>query len=114
MKILASGLRLATGAAFALLGSAAFAEDFHGFDPANFSGAMLSADQLKAALGEAMAKTPPRNGKNYVIGFANLQRDISFCQKVENGIKANTDAAGIELLVTDNHLDGATALANAE
>jgi ribose transport system substrate-binding protein len=115
MKILTRGLRLmAAGAALALLGGAAAAEDFHGFDPASFNGAILPADQLKAALADAMAKSPPKNGKSYVIGFANLQRDISFCQKVEKGIQANADAAGVELLVTDNHLDGATALANAE
>ena len=34
-----------------LAGGPALAEDFHGFDPANFDGAMLSADQLKAMVG---------------------------------------------------------------
>lgn len=103
-------------AAVALLaaGATARAQDFHGFDPGSFSGAMLSADQLKAMVADAKAATPPRNGSGYVIGFANLQRDISFGVKVEGGIKANADAAGVELAVADNRLDGPTALANAE
>ncbi|MGO1077401.1 sugar ABC transporter substrate-binding protein [Inquilinus sp. CA228] len=103
-------------AAVALLaaGATARAQDFHGFDPGAFSGAMLSADQLKAMVADAKAATPPRNGSGYVIGFANLQRDISFGVKVEGGIKANADAAGVELAVADNRLDGPTALANAE
>ncbi len=45
-----------------------------------------------------------------MIGFANLQRDIPFCALVEEGIKANAEAAGVELVVADNRLDGATAL----
>ena len=94
-------------AAGAIFASQALAEDFHGFDPATFDGAMLSADQLKAAVADAMAKTPPKNGKNYVIGFANLDAGITFCAKVEEGIEANAKAAGIELYVADNHLDGA-------
>lgn len=115
MNILTSGIRLmAAGATLALLVGAAAAEDFHGFDPATFNGAMLSADQLKAALGEAMAKTPPKNGKGYVLAFANLDAGISFCNKVGSGIEANAKATGVELFVADNHLDGATALANAE
>ncbi|WP_018182934.1 sugar ABC transporter substrate-binding protein [Kaistia granuli] len=97
-----------------LLGSAAYAEDFHGFDPAKFDGAMLSADQLKAMVADATAAHKPNNGKNLVLGFANLQRDVSFCLKVENGMLDNAKAAGIELQVADNRLDGATALANAQ
>jgi ribose transport system substrate-binding protein len=99
-----------------LMGVAAPASsaDFHGFDAASFDGKMLSADALKAMVADLAAKAKPKNGKNYVIGFANLQRDIVFCVKVEESLKANADAAGVELLVTDNHLDGATALANAE
>jgi ribose transport system substrate-binding protein len=98
------------------VGSAASvgAADFHGFDPATFDGKMLGVEALKAMVADLAAKAKPKNGKSYVIGFANLQRDIVFCVKVEDSLKANADAAGIELLVTDNHLDGATALANAE
>ena len=98
-----------------LLGAVpAFAEDFHGFDPGTFDGAMVSADQLGAMVKDAAAKTPPRNGKSYVIGFANLQRDIAFCVKVEQGLVSNAKAAAVDLQVADNRLDGATALANAE
>jgi ribose transport system substrate-binding protein len=97
-----------------LLSTAATAEDFHGYDPATFDGAMLPAENLAAMVVDAMKVTPPKNGKNYVIGFANLQRDITFCAKVEEGIVANAKAAGVELVIADNHLDGATALTNAE
>jgi ribose transport system substrate-binding protein len=78
--------------------SLALAEEFMGFDPLNFKGEMLSADTLKAMVQEAMKVTPPRNGKNYVFAFANLQRDITFCMAVEEGIKKNCEAAGIELV----------------
>ena len=48
-------MRRVAGAAMMtlLLGSAAYAEDFHGFDPTKFDGAMLSADQLKAMVADA-------------------------------------------------------------
>ncbi len=93
---------------------AARADDFHGFDPATFSGAALDAGQLKAMVADAMGKTKPRNGKQYVVAFANLQRDISFGIKVEGAIKTNADAAGIDLIIADNRLNGPTALANAQ
>ena len=94
--------------------TAVYAESFHGYDPETHDSAMISADNLKAMVADAMKLTPPKNGKNYVIGFANLQRDIPFCALVEEGILANAEAAGIEVVVADNRLDGATALANAE
>ena len=110
-----SALRLPFAASvLALTTLAAAADDFHGFDPANFNGEMLPAATLKAAVADAAKIAPPKNGKNYVFAFANLDRGITFCNKVESGIKANAEAAGIELIVADNHLDGATALANAE
>ncbi|HHF09389.1 MAG TPA: sugar ABC transporter substrate-binding protein, partial [Candidatus Atribacteria bacterium] len=96
------------------LGSVAFAAEFMGFDPLNFKGEMLSEETLKAMVQEAMKVTPPKNGKNYVFAFANLQRDITFCMAVEEGIKKNCEAAGIELVIADNRLSGPTALANAE
>lgn len=98
----------------ALVAGAAAAQDFHGYDPATFDGAMLPAENLVAMVAEAMAATPPRNGEGYVIGFANLQRDIPFCALVEQGILENAEAAGIDVQVADNRLDGATALANAQ
>jgi ribose transport system substrate-binding protein len=110
-----SAIRLAaTGLGLALLAGTALGEEWHGFDPTNFNGAILSADQLKAMVADAMKATPAKNGKSYNFGFANLQRDITFCQKVEGGIKENAAAAGVELDIADNRLDGATALANAE
>ncbi|MGC8777739.1 MAG: sugar ABC transporter substrate-binding protein, partial [Candidatus Caldatribacteriaceae bacterium] len=72
-----------------MLPSLALATEFMGFDPLNFKGEMLSADTLKSMVQEAMKVTPPRNGKNYVFAFANLQRDITFCMAVEEGIKKN-------------------------
>lgn len=109
-------LRLAAiaGLTAALMSGAAFAEDFHGFDPTSFDGNMVSAEQLAAMVVDAIAVNAPRNGQKLTIGFANLQRDISFCLKVEQGIVANAEAAGIDLQIVDNRLDGATALANAE
>ena len=54
-------------------------------------------------------------GKKYKIGFANLARDITFTIDVENGIKSAAQKTGcIDLVIVDNHLDGATALANAD
>ncbi len=106
-------LGIAAGSAL-LLGRSARAGTFHGFDPASFDGRMLPPDALRAMVSDAQAATKPHNGKQIVIGFANLARDVAFCLKVEDGIKQNAAAAGIELVVADNHLDGATALANAE
>jgi ribose transport system substrate-binding protein len=110
-----SAIRLVmSAAALALMSAAAPAQDFHGFTPTGFSGEPLSADALAAAVVDAMKVSPPRNGEKYVIAFANLDRGISFCAKVEEGIIKNAEAAGIELVVADNNLDGATALTNAE
>jgi ribose transport system substrate-binding protein len=90
------------------------AEDFHGFDPDNFNGAMLSAEQLQAMVKDAIANHKPRSGGKIVVGFANLQRDITFCVTVEQSLIKNAQTAGVDLQVADNRLDGATALANAE
>ena len=106
---------LALGVASTVMfAAAAIADDFHGFDPTSFNGAMLSADQLKAMVADAIKVAPPKNGKSYVFGFANLQRDIPFGIEVEKGIQQNADAAGITLQIADNRLDGPTALANAQ
>lgn len=105
---------LAAAAVLTLALSPAFAGDFHGYDPATFDGTMLPADNLIAMVKDAMVAHPPKNGKNLVIGFANLQRDIPFCALVEQGILEVAKAAGVEVVVADNRLDGATALTNAE
>lgn len=50
----------------------------------------------------------------YKIGFANLTEDIVFTKLVREGIeKAAKEAGNIDLVLADNKLDGATALANA-
>lgn len=107
-------LSATTAVALAFAVAPAVAADFHGFDPATHDGTMFEAGDLMAMVKAAMEVTPPRNGETYVIGFANLQRDIPFCALVEQGILENAKAAGIEVVVADNRLDGATALANAE
>jgi len=90
------------------------AANFHGFSSTDFNGEMLPASALRAMTADAMAKTKPHNGHTYVFGFANLERDIPFGVRVEQGIRANAEAAGIHLVVADNRLDGPTALANAQ
>ena len=50
----------------------------------------------------------------YKIGFANLTEDIVFTQLVGQGIKDEAKKAGVDLVLADNKLDGATALANAD
>ncbi len=53
-------------------------------------------------------------GKKFKIGFANLAEDIPFAVRVREGIEKAAQDANIELVVADNKLDGATALANAD
>ena len=113
MKKLARALALGVASGL-LFSAAALADDFHGFDPAKYDGTRLSADQYKAMVADAIAAKPPRNGKKYVIGFANLQRDMTFGVVVEKSIQDNADLAGVDLLIADNRLDGPTALANAQ
>lgn len=114
MRTIRKAATLAASTLAVVMSAAAFAQDFHGFDPTNFDGAMLSAEQLGAMATDATAVTPPRNGSKYVIGFANLQRDITFGVMVEKGIQTNADAAGVDLVIADNRLVGPTALANAQ
>jgi ribose transport system substrate-binding protein len=57
----------------------------------------------------------PTAQDSYVIGFANLTEDIVFTQLVRDGILAAAEEAGnVEIVLADNRLDGATALANAD
>lgn len=52
---------------------------------------------------------------SYKIGFANLTEDIAFTKLVREGLeKAASEAGNVELVLADNKLDGATALANTE
>jgi len=80
----------------------------------DLKGQMPSAAEYEALTGAAAAGTPPKNGDTYTFAFANLQRDIAFGVKVEEGIVDNAEAAGVELVIADNRLDGATALQNAQ
>jgi ribose transport system substrate-binding protein len=50
---------------------------------------------------------------SYKIGFANLTEILSL-QLVREGIEQQPKAGNIELVLADNKLDGATALANAD
>ncbi len=57
----------------------------------------------------------PTAQDSYTIGFANLTEDIVFTQLVRDGILSAAEAAGnVEVVLADNRLDGATALANAD
>ncbi|GAB4542882.1 MAG: sugar ABC transporter substrate-binding protein [Anaerolineae bacterium] len=61
------------------------------------------------------AEACPTKKDSYKIGFANLTEDIVFTKLVRESIERNAEAAGnIELVLADNKLDGATALANAD
>src|SRR5258707_1198353 len=114
MTRLTSVVRVAAGvAALALLAGTALAEEWHGFDPANFNGAMLPAARRKTWVADARKKTPAKTGRSYPCALPTWRRDSTFCQKGEGGIKKTGAAAPIPLYIADNRLDGATALANA-
>ena len=51
---------------------AVFASSASSFDANNHDASMLSESELKAMVDAAMKVNPPKNGKNYVFGFANL------------------------------------------
>lgn len=57
----------------------------------------------------------PTQKDSYKIGFANLTEDVAFTQLVREGLVSEAEALGnVELVLADNKLDGATALANTE
>ena len=59
--------------------------------------------------------TGSSGGKRIKIGFANLTEDIPFAVRVREGIEAAAKKVGnVDLVIADNKLDGATALANAD
>jgi ribose transport system substrate-binding protein len=61
------------------------------------------------------AQDCPTLKDSYTIGFANLTEDIEFTRLVREGLVAAAEEAGnVELVLADNKLDGATALANTE
>lgn len=89
---------------------------------------MAVAALLSACGAAAPAATPPTAApaapaadastsapaKSYKIGFANLTEDVVFTKLVRESIERNAKELGYELVLADNKLDGATALANAE
>ena len=52
--------------------------------------------------------------KSYKIGFANLTEDVVFTKLVRESIERKAKELGHTIVLADNKLDGATALANAE
>jgi ribose transport system substrate-binding protein len=59
--------------------------------------------------------SPGSSGKRYKIGFANIAEDFPFAVRVREGIeRAAKEAGNIDLVLLDNHLDGQTALNNAD
>jgi ribose transport system substrate-binding protein len=96
------------------LGASLIATQAAAVEPADLQGQRLSDAEFAELVAAAREANPPRNGDNYVIGFANLGRNAPFFLLVENGILANAEDAGVDVLVTDNAFDGATALANAD
>jgi ribose transport system substrate-binding protein len=72
--------------------------------------ASFAAARLIRAQGDC-----PTAQDSYAIGFANLTEDIAFTQLVREGlVEAAEEAGNVELILADNRLDGATALANTE
>jgi ribose transport system substrate-binding protein len=58
---------------------------------------------------------PSGGAQRYKIGFANLTEDVVFTKLVRESIERKVKELGnIDLVLADNKLDGATALANAE
>ncbi|WP_421952932.1 sugar ABC transporter substrate-binding protein [Pelagibacterium sp.] len=96
------------------LGASMLAVQAQALEPGELQGQMLSEAEYAELVEAATAVTPPNNGDGYVIGFANLARNAPFFLNVEEGILNNAERAGVEVFVTDNALDGATALANAQ
>jgi ribose transport system substrate-binding protein len=68
----------------------------------------------RTSSGSSNATTAPSSGR-YKIGFANIAEDFPFAVRVREGIqRAAQEAGNIDLVVMDNHLDGQTALNNAD
>lgn len=96
------------------IGVSLLAVPAYALEPSDLAGQRLSEADYKALVEAATKATPPKNGDTYTFGFANLGRNAPFFLNVEKGILENAKLAGIDVLVTDNAFDGATALANAQ
>ena len=78
-----------------------------------FALSTLAGCNREAATPTADAGGAP-GAKRYKIGFANLTEDIPFAVRVREGIEKAAKANNVDLVIADNKLDGATALANAD
>lgn len=79
------------------------------------AGCQPSANVTTTTQASGGASTSGGTEKRYKIGFANLTEDIPFAVRVREGIEKSAKEAGnIDLVIADNKLDGATALANAD
>ncbi|MCC7208584.1 MAG: sugar ABC transporter substrate-binding protein [Anaerolineae bacterium] len=79
-----------------------------------FTFAVAAAGLGVSPVAQAQDDCPTRKD-SYKIGFANLTEDIEFTRLVREGlVRAAEEAGNVELVLADNKLDGATALANTE
>ncbi len=92
---------LAAGAAalgLAGMPGIALADDFHGFDPAKVGPVRPTTEALRAMVAEAMARTPPRNGKRYVFGYTMWGGSSPFSQLNRQGLEQLAADAGIDIV----------------
>jgi ribose transport system substrate-binding protein len=84
-----------------------------GFLVALLALAVIGCDRGTSS-GSSSSTTASSSGR-YKIGFANIAEDFPFAVRVREGIqRAAQEAGNIDLVVMDNHLDGQTALNNAD
>ena len=56
----------------------------------------------------------PVTGRRYRVGYGAQSQALPFARAVEDGLRAAASAAGVELVVLDNHYNAKTAVRNAE
>ena len=110
-RLLRSGVALAVGAGLA---RPARAQSFHGFDLGRIGPSAPDAASLDAMVADARAKTPPRNGKDYVFGYTMWGGSSPFSQLNRQGLEQVARAAGVSLLVADNEWSPQRNVANAQ
>lgn len=107
---------LAAGAAalgLAGMPGIALADDFHGFDPAKVGPVRPTTEALRAMVAEAMARTPPRNGKRYVFGYTMWGGSSPFSQLNRQGLEQLAADAGIDIVTSDNEWQPQRNVANS-
>jgi ribose transport system substrate-binding protein len=87
---------------------------FQGVDLARIGPNPPAADQLRAMVAAAMAKTPPRSGGKYIFGYTMWGGSSPFSQLNRTGLQSLCDQAGIDLLVADNEWQPQRNVANAQ